>query len=240
LKQDGGKGTILQADAAGIFDEETLGDIVAVSQSMKALHASRIGVVGEPSDWLIASHHDSKIVQDAWGPELKDIPFEELLEIIEGIRSKPEKDINLQVEREAEFFSEANEADMRNRWKFCMRLNPGLPARLSALTLRCFDLVLRDHSTGCLALSALADEGVDAGCEGDIPSIIGLHWVRTLTGQTGWMANPFENHGSKEDDRAEMLIAHCTAPRSVLSRMATQSFRVWPRCGDRGDISLRR
>ncbi|GAB6275883.1 MAG: fucose isomerase [Rectinema sp.] len=225
LKQDGGKGTILQADAAGIFDEETLGDIVAVSQSMKALRASRIGVVGKPSDWLIASHHDSKIVQDAWGPELKDIPFEELLEIIEGIRSRPEKDINLPGLREkAEFFSEANEADMRKSMEILYALKTLVSRHgLNALTLRCFNLVLRDHSTGCLALSALADEGVDAGCEGDIPSIIGLHWVRTLTGQTGWMANPSRITVQKENNRAEMLIAHCTAPRSVLSRYGLRS-----------------
>jgi len=225
LKQDGGKGMILQADAAGVFDEEALGDTVAVSQSMKALHASRIGVVGKPSDWLIASHHDSKIVQDAWGPELKDIPFEELLEIIEEIRSDPEKDINLPGLRgKAEFFSEANEADMRKSMEILYALK-ALVSRygLSALTLRCFDLVLQDHSTGCLALSALADEGVDAGCEGDIPSIIGLHWMRTLTGQTGWMANPSRVTVQKEHDRAEMLIAHCTAPRSLLSQYGLRS-----------------
>jgi len=97
--------------------------------------------------------------------------------------------------------------------------------RLDALTLRCFDLVLKDRSTGCLALSALFDEGIDAGCEGDIPSILALHWLRLLTGRIGWMANPskitigsttVEETGS-DTPMAEMLIAHCTTARSILS-----------------------
>jgi L-fucose isomerase-like protein len=225
LRQDGGKGTILQADTMGIFDEKTLGDTVAVSQSMRALRASRIGVVGRPSDWLIASHHDPKIVRGAWGPELRDIPFEELSDIIKEVRAKPQEDINLPGLREkAEFYTEADEADMRKSMEILCGLQT-LVVRyeLTALTLRCFDLVLQDRSTGCLALSALADEGIDAGCEGDIPSIIGLHWMRTLTGQTGWMANPSRITIQQEDGGAEALIAHCTAPCSILSRYGLRS-----------------
>lgn len=225
VRQDGGMGMILQADTAGVFDGETLGDIVAVSQSMRAMRKSRIGVVGEPSDWLIASHHDADLVKNAWGSELQKIPFEELLQSIQQIRARPDEDINLPGLREkAEFFTEADEKDLRKSMEILYALK-SLVARygLQALTLRCFDLVLQDHSTGCLALSALADAGIDAGCEGDIPSILGLHWMRTLTGQTGWMANPSKITIKKENNSAEMLIAHCTAPRSIVSRYGLRS-----------------
>lgn len=225
VKQDGGRGLILQADAAGVFDEKSLDDIVAVTQSMKAMRACRIGVVGKPSDWLIASHHGAEAVKKSWGPELKDIPFEELLESIREIRARPEENISLPGLREkAEFYTEADEADMRKSMEILYALKT-LVARyaLDAFTLRCFDLVLQDRSTGCLALSALADEGIDAGCEGDIPSIVGLHWVRSLTGETGWMVNPSRITVQKESDSAELLIAHCTAPRSVLSGYGLRS-----------------
>jgi len=58
------------------------------------------------------------------------------------------------------------------------------------LTLRCFDLIGDDGVTGCVALSLLADQGLPAGCEGDVPSIVGLLWLRLLTGEAAWMANP--------------------------------------------------
>lgn len=226
VTQDGGRGIILQADTAGAFDEKALEDAVAVAQSMKAMRACRIGVVGRPSDWLVASRHGAEAVNKAWGPELVDIPFEELLDEIQKIRAaKPETDLGLPDLREgAEFFREADEADMRKSMEI-LRALKSLVARhaLHALTLRCFDLVLQDRSTGCLALSALADEGIDAGCEGDIPSILGLHWMRTLTGQTGWMANPSIITVQNESDSAEMLVAHCTAPRSILAGYGLRS-----------------
>ena len=42
--------------------------------------------------------------------------------------------------------------------------------RLDAPTLCCFDLIGARAFSGCLVLSALNDEGVAAGCEGDLPS----------------------------------------------------------------------
>ncbi len=226
VTQDGGKGVILQADTAGAFDEKALGNAVAVAQCMKTMRACRIGVVGRPSDWLVASRHGAETVKKAWGPELVDIPFEELLDEIQKIRAaKPEPDLGLPDLREhAEFFREAGEADMRKSMEIlhALKILVGRHA-LHALTLRCFDLVLQDRSTGCLALSVLADERIDAGCEGDIPSILGLRWIRTLTGQTGWMANPSEIKVRNGSEDAEMVVAHCTAPRSILSRYGLRS-----------------
>ena len=43
---------------------------------------------------------------------------------------------------------------------------------LHACTLRCFDLVTRLRTTGCYALSRLNDQGLIAGCEGDVPSTL--------------------------------------------------------------------
>ena len=40
--------------------------------------------------------------------------------------------------------------------------------KLSALTLSCFKLIEQTGTTGCLALSLLNDDGIIAGCEGDL------------------------------------------------------------------------
>jgi L-fucose isomerase-like protein len=81
-----------------------------------------------------------------------------------------------------------------------------------SLTVRCFDLLEKDGTTGCLALSRLADEGITAGCEGDIPSVVLLRWLWHLTGQAGWMANPSDLDVSK----GEVLLAHCTVPLGMV------------------------
>lgn len=42
---------------------------------------------------------------------------------------------------------------------------------------------------GCYSLSRLLDEGVVAGCEGDVCSALGMLWGKTMTRQVPWMAN---------------------------------------------------
>ena len=62
--------------------------------------------------------------------------------------------------------------------------------KLDAVTLSCFSLIEKLGTTGCLALALLNDEGIPAGCEGDLQSIFTLLIAKTLTGQAGFMANP--------------------------------------------------
>lgn len=40
------------------------------------LHRSRIGLVGEPSSWLVASTPAKQVVTDAWGPTLVDVDMQ--------------------------------------------------------------------------------------------------------------------------------------------------------------------
>lgn len=225
VRQLGGSGTIVQAGADGSFAAAGLGDIVAATSTIQAMRGVRIGVVGKPSDWLIASSQGKEEVRSAWGAQLVEVPFEDLVGEIEKVRSAPTEVPDAAAMRgKAEFFREALDADMRKSMDILQALR-ALVCRysLNALTLRCFDLVIQDGSTGCLALSALADEGIDAGCEGDVPSIVALHWLRLLTGATGWMANPSRIDIASDRSGAEMLIAHCTSPRSILSSYGLRS-----------------
>ena len=52
----------------------------------------------------------------------------------------------------------------------------------------------------------LNDEGILAGCEGDLQSIFTLLAAKALTGKVGFMANP-----SMINTRTnELILAHCT------------------------------
>ena len=82
---------------------------------------------------------------------------------------------------------------------------------VDAISVRCFDLLRDPGTSGCLALAELNDDGIVAGCEGDLPSTLGMLWARHLLGRASWMANP-----SRLDRRRnELVLAHCTVAPSL-------------------------
>jgi L-fucose isomerase-like protein len=67
-------------------------------------------------------------------------------------------------------------------------------------------------NTGCLALARLNDEGIPAGCEGDIPALFTMIVNRLITGNAAFMANP-----SRIDVESNCItMAHCTVPMSMV------------------------
>jgi hypothetical protein len=87
---------------------------------------------------------------------------------------------------------------------------------LDAVTVRCFDLLGDPGTSGCLALASLNDDGIVAGCEGDVPSALAMLWVRHLLDQPTWMANP----ATLDVDRNELVLAHCTVAPSMVDSFA--------------------
>lgn len=185
-----------------------------------ALSRARIGVVGEPSDWLVASSPDAETVRSSWGPTVVPVPIERLFEAMARIDGATGV-------REAERFVasatacvEPSQRDLADAGRVVAALRALVRAeRLDALTVRCFDVVLRSRTSGCLALAALIDESVVAGCEGDLPSTIGMLWTRLLTGETPWMANP----ARIDEEKNEIVLAHCTVPLSIVEEHRLRS-----------------
>ena len=178
----------------------------------RALIESRIGLVGEPSDWLVASSPTIETVRTVWGPTVVPIPLEEIL-------AEPAPEIALRGEALARDFRagaealvEPLESDLLAAGHVHAVLRRVVESeRLDAVAVRCFDLVLRKQTTGCLALAQLNDQGVIAGCEGDLVATVAMLWLHRTTGRVPWMANP-----SRVDlDRGLLSLAHCTVPRSV-------------------------
>jgi L-fucose isomerase-like protein len=91
--------------------------------------------------------------------------------------------------------------------------------RLDACTVRCFDLVTAERTTGCLALSWLLDAGVVAGCEGDVPATLTMLWMQLASGGPGFMANPQD----LDPAAGTLWLAHCTIARRLTSHYALRS-----------------
>lgn len=232
VQQDGGEGTIVLVKSA--HDEQAQREIAQLANIFAALIRVRsavIGAIGEASDWLVASHHSPEMVQKNWGTTIVRVDFDELRAKIEQIRKKDGADAMYgaaaaQFLSNASFVRESKPGDLYKSDTIYRAIKDIVSEKkLDAITLRCFDLVLLDHSTGCFALSQLADEGVDAGCEGDIPAILALVWMRALTGTPAWMANPADIQPTVDSatGHGTMLLAHCTVPKTLLTGYGVRS-----------------
>jgi L-fucose isomerase-like protein len=77
---------------------------------------------------------------------------------------------------------------------------------LDAFSIRCFDIIPTLDNTGCLAVSKMIDEGVIAGCEGDIDTTLTMLVLHYLTNEPVWLANTC----SIDRVKNTLTFAHCT------------------------------
>lgn len=189
LHQKGRTGEIIHGDPEHIAGRVEV--LAKVLRARKLLQGMRLGVIGEPSDWLIASAPDEVALQQKLGISLVRIPIAELIAKLEGISRDSQKG--------------AEEIYLALK---------GIVAQynLQGVTLRCFDLLGPLRNTGCLALARLNAEGIPSSCEGDIPALVTMAVGNALTGQCGFQANP-----ARIDPAAgEYLFAHCTVPLNMV------------------------
>lgn len=216
VRQCGGRGKVFML--RGADDAETLGAIARTAKALEAnrkLAGERIGQVGAPSGWLVASSQPAETVRRRFGARLVPVTLEEVRARMEEEEKKPLDAAGKALWEGAA----AREGVGEEAFTKASALYRALRAvvaeyRLSALTVRCFDWVQQDGTTGCLALARLADEGISAGCEGDIPSILMLRWLWHLTGKAAWMANP----ASADSASGTLSLAHCTVPFGLVGK----------------------
>lgn len=234
VRQEGGQGRIYLL--RGPHDVSTLAEIAQTAVCLEAqgrLASERLGLVGESSEWLVASLQSAEVVAGRFGMKIVPLEIDELLAQM-AQNPVPQEGPEFAAWSQAISTTGATQEDFARS----VGVYRGLKAlveryRLSAITVRCFDLLEKEGVTGCLALSRLADEGISAGCEGDIPSIIMLRWLWHLTGRVGWMANPADIDIAK----GTILLAHCTVPLGLVEehRMMTH-FESGKGIGIAGDI----
>ena len=176
-------------------------------KAQRSLVGMRIGVMGTPSSWLIASNVDYLLAKRRWGIEYIDVPLNRVYEYYEQITDDEVGEACASLAGKALACREATPEDMIK----AMRLYHAIKRiveedKLSAITLSCFRLIEQTGTTGCLALALLNDEGIIAGCEGDLQSIFSMLVVKVLTGKSTFMANPSMINARTN----EVILAHCT------------------------------
>ena len=204
LRQQGLKGEVLHGSAE--YLQERVHTLETVASARKKLQGMRIGVIGQPSDWLIASHADPMAVMDKLGARLVEIPMEELLREIAKAPSEHAPADEPMADNVRRSYPGATQV-YHALEKLVARYE------LGAFTLRCFDLLTAVGNTGCLALASFNADGIPASCEGDVPALLSMMIAQALTGVTGFQANP-----SRIDvETGQMLFAHCTVPFNMVT-----------------------
>lgn len=186
LTENGKEGRILHGT-----NHEIINDIVETRHSTSLLSGVRIGVFGQPSDWLIASGVDYDYIRECYGIETV---FIDLQRLVDEVGASEKSDM---------LAADKTYAAIK---KICQE------ERLDAMTIRCFDIVKACNTTSCLALAKLNDEGIVAGCEGDMQTLMTMILAKKLCNEPAFMANP-----SILTDTTTMF-AHCTVPLSMCFR----------------------
>jgi len=197
-----------------LLDEEEaetqtiLSDFFTVKKALKNLNGKKLGLIGQVSDWLISSEIPSDILENKLGIHLNVIPWNEMAHFSQFKSS----DSFLNT------FSGKTNIDLTETGQVNELLVDVIQNRkLDAITVECFPMVVKDSVTACLPLAKFNNEGIPAGCEGDMTAIAGMMLCKELTGIVPWIANV--NKVSEE----VCMFSHCTIAPDLVSDFSIKS-----------------
>jgi L-fucose isomerase-like protein len=175
---------------------------------------SKLGIIGKPSNWLIASGVDDDSVKRRWGLTIERLPIDILLDnVTQDLSGESESHLKEFLNKASS--SDISEEEAEKAARVAQQLSKIVESEeLNAVTLECFDLLMQTKVSGCYALSILNERALFvAGCEGDIPSTFTMLLAKHLTQKPVFMANV------TDIDAASNIatFAHCTLPTSIAT-----------------------
>ena len=165
---------------------------------VSSLYSSRLAVIGKPSDWLVYSTYGP---ERGLGFNVSNLPLERFLEIYSSIQDTAPQELVPFADEKIRGIS------LNKAYRVYLALR-NLVERyaLDGFTIECFRLTEAIGVTPCYALAVLNSEGITAGCEGDVPSMLTMHLLSIISGRPAMMGNITKVAGR------EVIISHCTAP----------------------------
>jgi L-fucose isomerase-like protein len=189
-------------------DRDQAGTYMKAFMALNILKGKRLGLIGNPSDWLVASGIDHDLLRSRLGIRLVNIAWDS----VPDVRNQAANKAFLHK------FSSSGEHDTTSAARVHQALQEVVRKfNLDAFTIECFPMVQKDGVTACLSLSEFNDRGIPAGCEGDMASIVGMMFLEAVTGTIPWMANLIKI------GQDSIKLAHCTAPTRLLKSFSVDS-----------------
>jgi L-fucose isomerase-like protein len=196
--------------------------IVEIDKVIQRLHQTRLGLLGGLSPWLVSGCTDFKLIKDKIGPQIVPVDLSELVEIIKEIPNSRANEISREFLSSVSKMVEPTERDLTQAVKIYLGLkNLVAKYQLDALSIKCFDLIPALDNTGCFAVSRMIDEGVIAGCEGDIDTTLTMLVLHYLTNEPVWLANTC----SIDQVENTLTFAHCTIATKLLEDASKVTLR---------------
>ena len=205
LRQQGLKGEILHG--SDHYIKGRINTLQQVGKAMRTLNGCHLGVIGEPSDWLISSAAKYRTIEDRLGIKIEHIDMDELLMLIDRVPADIESDLSSKAPNDSIGKSLTGAERIYEALRLIVE-----GYDLQGFTLRCFDLLTAVKNTGCVALAKFNAQGIVAGCEGDIPAMLSMMIAQAVSGKTGFQANPARIN----PETGEVLFAHCTIPLNMV------------------------
>lgn len=175
----------------------------------RGLSGKRVGVVGEPSSWLVASSLDPSLLADKLGLAVLRYPLDEVLARLPAQSAAAPEGDGMGIDDGQRAMAGRVHAALARLVE---------EEKLDGLTIACFGL-LPHRMTACWALSRLSDAGIPGGCEGDLPALLALVVAQELTGGPGFLANPADVDLKRET----LTLAHCTVPLALTRSHALRT-----------------
>ena len=181
---------------------------INASKTYKEIKELRVLLIGDPSPWLIYSSLNLRKYEEVLGVKIIKIPVSEVLSLIDNVDESEFQSVmkSLRIVKTIE----PKHDDLLKSLRLYIAIKK-LTSKYSSrlVTIRCFDLISQGI-TACLPLSLLNDEGIVAGCEGDVPAALTMYILSKLSGKPTFMGNI-----AWIEDK-DILIAHCTVALKLV------------------------
>jgi len=187
--------------------------LLATRKAVRRFKETTLGVFGSPSPWLIGCTTDYRLLEDKLGLTIKHIDLLTLYKEHQEVSRSAAEDVAKRIVDSIGGLKEPSYETLIEATKMYLATKKIVEKeRLDALTVKCFDIIPIVNNTMCLTVSKLIDEGVIAGCEGDINAAVSMIILNYLTNQPVWLANP----ASVDYERNTITLAHCTVAASLI------------------------
>ncbi len=194
-------------------------DFVRALKTLKLteeIEGKKMGVIGKPSFWLIASTPDESVVKERFGIDIDFYPIEKFIERVKKSDDSSIDEILIDLKKKANKITEIDDNELRKALKVYKTTKEIAVERgWDLLSMECFSIIKPLDTTGCIALSLLTSEGITAGCEGDIPSTLTMYIMQKLTERPAFMGNIAWVDRSGEET-TDLYFAHCTVPLKMV------------------------
>ncbi|MEM3832692.1 MAG: hypothetical protein QW128_03710 [Thermoprotei archaeon] len=205
------------------LDRDILHDIrkfIDICKVIYNIENSKLIQIGLPSPWILTSKNP-EIIKSRFGIDVIKLEVSDLIENAKNVREDDAKNIVNELKNKFGGIIEPNMEDLVKAAEFYFAIkNLTSQYNASGITVRCFDLIAY-NVTACIGVSLSNDDGIVAGCESDLDSVLTMMIVHELTKEPVWMANVVRINPKDNT----ITLAHCTVATKMLDDLKKSFLR---------------